>query len=98
MPLAETDMDIMAKSRPAEDVKEDTINGNEETSLDNGNDISDVPTGNNSEEPQKAIKLSFTLPASCYATMAIRELLKTSTSVRISFHLLPSPLEIVYTN
>ncbi|KAK9074958.1 hypothetical protein SSX86_003277 [Deinandra increscens subsp. villosa] len=32
---------------------------------------------------QLALKLSFTLAASCYATMAIRELLKTSTSVSV---------------
>lgn len=39
--------------------------------------------GSNTQEAQMALKLGFTLPASCYATMAIRELLKTSTSVRI---------------
>ncbi|BBH06689.1 Pseudouridine synthase family protein [Prunus dulcis] len=38
----------------------------------------------NPQETQTALKLSFILPASCYATMAIRELLKTSTSV--AFH------------
>lgn len=37
----------------------------------------------NAEEAKTALQLSFTLPSSCYATMAIRELLKTSTSVCI---------------
>lgn len=41
--------------------------------------------GTNPQGTQMALKLSFTLPASCYATMAIRELLKTSTSVCASF-------------
>ncbi|XP_060218149.1 LOW QUALITY PROTEIN: multisubstrate pseudouridine synthase 7 [Lycium barbarum] len=41
-------------------------------------------SGGNAEGSQMALKLSFTLPASCYATMAVRELLKTSTSV--AFH------------
>lgn len=41
--------------------------------------------GSSSQDSHIALKMSFTLPASCYATMAIRELLKTSTSVSTQF-------------
>lgn len=46
--------------------------------------------GSNSQKAQMALKLSFTLPSSCYATMAIRELLKTSTSVCTSLQVFSS--------
>lgn len=108
IPLAETDLDIIAKSKSEKFDKENGVNGNDERhnhstkrskrdGNDNGVELqtddkevdgeretkvqADSTCGTNSQEPQKALKLSFTLPASCYATMAIRELLKTSTSV-----------------
>jgi tRNA pseudouridine13 synthase len=71
---------------------EGPANGNEDSNLldctkqseNVENDIklqSDENEAEGERDAQLALKLSFTLPASCYATMAIRELLKTSTSV-----------------
>ncbi|XP_068340682.1 multisubstrate pseudouridine synthase 7-like isoform X2 [Pyrus communis] len=101
IPLVDTDLDKIAKTKPASVDKEDPASLNGDGSLhDNAkqtecvdNDIGDkgekLPEvgslcDTNPQETQMALKLSFTLPASCYATMAIRELLKTSTSV--AFH------------
>ncbi|KAJ0079356.1 hypothetical protein Patl1_23339 [Pistacia atlantica] len=111
-PLAETDLDKIAKAKPLSIIKEEELVGGDEKknpsdcieefeSLENVNKLSTddneadcgrelrVPQfkslhGSDSQEVQMALKLGFTLPTSCYATMAIRELLKTSTSV--AFH------------
>ncbi|XP_031248960.1 multisubstrate pseudouridine synthase 7-like isoform X1 [Pistacia vera] len=111
-PLAETDLDKIAKAKPLSIIKEEELVGGDEKkdpsdcieqfeSLENVIKLSTddneadcgrelrVPQfkslhGSDSQEVQMALKLGFTLPTSCYATMAIRELLKTSTSV--AFH------------
>ncbi|XP_050113644.1 multisubstrate pseudouridine synthase 7-like isoform X2 [Malus sylvestris] len=101
IPLVDTDLDKIAKTKPASVDKEDPASLNGDGSLhdnakqtecvdnDIGGNREKLPevgslSDTNPQETQMALKLSFTLPASCYATMAIRELLKTSTSV--AFH------------
>ncbi|KAF7142514.1 hypothetical protein RHSIM_Rhsim05G0160900 [Rhododendron simsii] len=115
IPLVETDLEIIAKSRTSSVVrKEYPTDGSEEvkrpfnctnqqespdknssssstynSKAEDGDREVEVPQKptvgfSNAEEAKTALQLSFTLPSSCYATMAIRELLKTSTSV--AFH------------
>ncbi|ESQ49598.1 hypothetical protein EUTSA_v10022286mg, partial [Eutrema salsugineum] len=82
-PLAETDLDriTLEKTRDkvgsAEEIESMKSDSRPPESCES--DLKD--TGNPvSEQTQLALKMALTLPSSCYATMAIRELLKTSTS------------------
>ncbi|XP_050225541.1 multisubstrate pseudouridine synthase 7 [Mercurialis annua] len=107
-PLAETDLEKIAKANSVELIKEEKTKINEEITPidctkqpmssennlcrsaehDEGERVGAAQVEpvcvSNSQGSETALKLSFTLPSSCYATMAIRELLKSSTSV--AFH------------
>ena len=73
--LAETDWDRVKKNlkvekKAGDDTQSESLSDEKEKSkLDSSH--------------QTALQIEFTLPSSCYATMAIRELLKISSSVSL---------------
>ncbi|CAL9219613.1 unnamed protein product [Arabidopsis halleri] len=95
-PLAETDLDRITVNKPvdkvgsAEEIEDEPLKSdtnphescetNLKDQIDSKEDEKDTENPD-SEQTQMALKMALTLPSSCYATMAIRELLKTSTSV-----------------
>ncbi|KAJ4898513.1 Pseudouridine synthase family protein [Raphanus sativus] len=78
-PLAETDLDRITMEKPVDKVE--SAEETESIKSDSNQPESCETDLKDAEQTQLALKMALTLPSSCYATMAIRELLKTSTSV-----------------
>ncbi|XP_028549259.1 multisubstrate pseudouridine synthase 7 [Dendrobium catenatum] len=110
--LAKTDMDILVGSKNTDLVtNKSSINtspddkdslqtrkrGGSDCFMSEDQNGVTAPAECDYSDPKVALKLGFTLPASCYATMAIRELLKSSTLVSIYISVLNAKKsEILY--
>jgi tRNA pseudouridine13 synthase len=82
--LVETDLDVLSKAKPSEANGLLCTGTSYEDSLETSGAtiLAETKSIDSSELlPELAVQLTFALPASSYATMAIRELTKASTSV-----------------
>jgi tRNA pseudouridine13 synthase len=82
--LVETDLDVLSKAKTSEANKLLCTGTSYEDSLETSGAtiLAETKSIDSSDLlPELAVQLTLTLPASSYATMAIRELTKTSTLV-----------------